>query len=41
MNNAHTTTVTADVLLLLIVILPIVVLAGIKNWLLPLASETD
>jgi len=41
MNNAHVTTETVDELLLLIVILPIVVLAGIKNWLPPLASETD
>jgi len=40
-NSAHTTTDTAVVLLLLIVMLPIGVLAGIKNWLLPLASETD
>ena len=41
MNNAHTTTDTAVVLLLLIVMLPIGVLAGIMNWLLPLASEID
>ena len=41
MNNPHTTTDTAVVLLLLIVMLPIGVLAGIMNWLLPLASEID
>jgi hypothetical protein len=41
MNNAHTTTDTADELLLLIVMLPIGVLAGIMNWLPPLDRETD
>jgi hypothetical protein len=41
MNNAHTTTDTADELLLLIVMLPIVALAGIMNWLPPLDRETD
>jgi len=40
LKSAHTTTDTAVVLLLLIVMLPIVVFAGIRNWLLPLDRDT-
>ena len=40
MKSAHTTTDTAVVLLLLIVMLPIATLAGIRNWLLPLDRDT-
>ena len=40
MKSAHTTTDTAVVLLLLIVMLPIAVFAGIRNWLLPLDRDT-
>ena len=39
MKSAHTTTDTAVVLLLLIVMLPIATLAGIRNWLLPLDRD--